>query len=91
MAGSHRILGEGAKIGLHSYSSPGHTKAEDLADSLADQKFYKKMGVTDSFIKKAFRTPADQMWHPSEKELIKNHIITHQIKEGKLIDVNKAK
>ncbi|KTD13982.1 hypothetical protein [Legionella israelensis] len=90
IAGSKRILGDGARIGLHSYNFPGLTKKENLSFSLADKKLYKKIGVTDSFIKKAFKTPADQMWHPSERELIKNHIITHQIKEGKLIGVNKA-
>lgn len=85
MAGSKRILGDGAKLGFHSYNFPGLTKEEKLIFSLSDQDFYKSLGVSNSFIKKAFNTPVEKIWYPSTDELIINNIITHQVKSGKLI------
>jgi len=87
LAGSKRILGDGAKIGLHSSSFPGFTKSEILNLPRSSHKFYKEHGVTDSFIERISKTPPDQMWYPTIDELIENHIITHQVKENKAVEV----
>ena len=89
IAGAHRILGEGAQIGLHSYSFPGLTKKEERSLMVSDMHYYKNKGLSDAFLEKAFNTAADDMWYPTTAELIKNNVITYQVKSGKLISVKK--
>lgn len=56
---------------------------------VSDMHYYKNKGLSDAFLEKAFNTAADDMWYPTTAELIKNNVITYQVKSGKLISVKK--
>jgi hypothetical protein len=75
--------------GVHSYAFPGFTKKEVQSLMARDRHYYKDKGLSDKFLEKAFHTAADDMWYPTIAELIKNNVITHQVKSGKLISAKK--
>lgn len=93
MAGFNRILGEKGKIGFHSYSFLGLSNASNSEmekEMEIERKYYTNLGLSTTFINKAFETSNNDVWYPSNIELIKNNVITHFIHNEKVTPVNNA-
>lgn len=76
IAGNHRFLKKTAKMGFHQPSFPGLDEL-DLIDVIASQKqFYSRQGIEKAFIDKAFSISSDQLWKPTNLELLKANVVT---------------
>lgn len=82
--GKTRYISEGSRIGFHS-ASFGMLSGSDwseLNEYMA--AIYSAAGVSDSFIDKVLRTPAEEMWYPSSVEL-KEAGVVDQIIDGAIL------
>ena len=81
IAGTRRVLGAGAKLGFHqyrldaNYDVPG---ADPAAEQNRDRALYSASGVADWFQEKMFNASANQMWFPTNEELITAGVV-HEI------------
>jgi hypothetical protein len=76
LGGRERYLAPGAKLGFHRESGPGMSPAEiDMAEE-TDAQFMRAMGITSSFVEKAFSIPSSEIWIPTVEELKAAHVIT---------------
>lgn len=87
MAGKARIIAVGAKLGFHQYRFIGLNSAQVLLSEREDMAFFRRQGVTESFIAKAFATPSSALWEPTYQELMDAHVVTHVFVGGKLIPI----
>lgn len=76
LAGTDRILAPGARLGFHSFWSPGVSQAEMTALTQSDRDFMVAAGVKPSFIDKVFATPNDDAWYPSDEQLKADGVVT---------------
>jgi hypothetical protein len=77
-AGRERVLVRGARLGFHSLSPMFGGKA-DLLMRLTARRMrghLTRIGVPADFIERIERTPAAEVWIPSEGELVEAHIVT---------------
>lgn len=75
IGGSERYLGERGRIGFHS-ASIGSIDGETFKQiNDAVSKTLRDSGVPNSFIERAIRTSAKDMWYPTNKELLDAHVI----------------
>jgi len=76
LGGQERYLAPGAKLGFHRESAPGMSPAEiDMVEE-TDAQFMRAMGITSSFVEKAFSIPSSEIWIPTVDELKAAHVIT---------------
>lgn len=75
LAGKEKLLGEGAKLGFHSASFGGVSGSElkELNNELLTQ--LEQANVAPWFVQKVSKVSADDMWTPTEEELIKARVI----------------
>lgn len=81
MSGEYRVINQNAQLGFHQPSFPGVTQADMYQEIEKQKTFYRKKGVKDNFIKKAFSTPPEDLWKPSNFELKQAGVI-HEIVDG---------
>lgn len=74
MAGSERLLGPDAKIGLHSASVGGNSATPD--DYAADYEFARRQRIDPELLRKGFATPPESMWYPTPQELLAANLVT---------------
>lgn len=72
LAGRERILHKDGRLGFHAVSSPVYVwnLNENYDGYLASR------GVPTEFIARAAATPSDDMWYPTNAELLAAHVIT---------------
>ena len=73
VAGKRRSMAPGARFGFHQYRLEADYQvlfASTAARQHEDGKLFEEMGVEASFTRRAFRTPADQMWFPAARLLL---------------------
>lgn len=76
LAGVKRTTAIGARVGLHQPMFPGETgQAHDEGVATAKQ-YYLQAGVRADFVERAMATRPDDMWYPSEAELISAGVLT---------------
>ena len=77
MAGKNRIASVGTTFGFVSYA--GDKKADKAARQreLRDIAHFRRNGVSDSFIAKAFDAPRNNNWNPTLHELKNANIVSH--------------
>jgi len=76
MGGAERYVQQGAKLGFHAPSMPGFTQT-DLAYERDKQRLYlMTRGVSTGFATRAMQTPSDNMWFPTDDELIAQGVAT---------------
>lgn len=81
LSGNYRVLRKGAFLGFHAPTFAGMSQ-EDLQDTIYDEKkLFLNNGIKRSFVNKIFTTPNDDMWIPSNYELIEAGIV-HKIIDG---------
>lgn len=74
MAGSERLLGPGARIGLHSYSVGGSSTADN--DYSSDYAFARAQHIDTELLRKGFATAPSSMWYPTRQELLDANLVT---------------
>jgi hypothetical protein len=82
VSGSRRYVARDARLGFHQYSyyrpQSEFTKL-DLFDSQEDDaRFFRKRGVSKEFTDKMYQSEPEDMWYPSNKELVKFGLV-HEI------------
>ena len=69
-SGRHRTLHDGARLGFHSYSSPGMTPQAVIAEEEIERQSYLAAGLPAAFIDRIFSVPPNRVWYPPRPELI---------------------
>jgi hypothetical protein len=80
IGGNERQLSPKGLLGFHqpsgNFTKRAKTK-EELSEKLYEAiRFFKQQGVDKRFVMKYFKTPPDELWYSSNKELLKNGVIT---------------
>ena len=76
IAGRHRIAGPSAAIGFHQPTFPGlseHERAMMIADM---RRLYSEGGISGAFLDCVLRVAPDDMWYPTQAELLAARVIT---------------
>lgn len=77
LAGRHRCLGQGARIGFHAASHArdlSRKTFQDIGD--IERDMYAKAGLPGPFINTIMETPNNQAWYPSRQELLQAGVTT---------------
>src|ERR1700722_12405052 len=77
LAGRHRCLAQGARIGFHAASymhDLSRRTFENIATFQRDQ--YLKAGLAEPFVSEIMETPNSRVWYPSRKELLEARVTT---------------
>jgi hypothetical protein len=76
LAGVERYMTPGAKLGFHREKAMGASQAEINMFEETDAQHMLALGISSSFVDKAFSTPSSDMWIPTVEELKAGHVIT---------------
>jgi len=76
LAGVERYVAPGAKLGFHRETAVGASQAEINRFEEADAQHMLALGISTTFVDKAFSTPSSDMWIPTVEELKAAHVIT---------------
>ncbi len=77
-AGARRALGANARLGFHQYQSFTTYPKFDLEEEQAkDIALFRAQGISESFLRKMFSHPPEEMWWPEHEELLEANFI-HQ-------------
>jgi hypothetical protein len=82
MAGERRIASVGATLGFVSYDDHKKVDGRTRDNRLKDIEYFRKKGVTESFVTRAFEAPRSKIWNPTLHQLMTANIVTH-VKLGK--------
>ena len=80
IGGNERQLSPKGLLGFHqpsgNFTKRAKTK-EELSEKLYEAiRFFKQQGVDKRFVMKYFKTLPDELWYSTNKELLKNGVIT---------------
>lgn len=79
IAGRRRTAGPSAAIGFHQPTFPG-LAPQDRTLMIADmRRLYREGGVSGTFLERVLRVAPDDMWYPTQEELIAARVITDAI------------
>lgn len=80
IAGAERSLGEGARLGFHSYAieAVSNPLIDIAAEQERDRIFFLKRGVSTAFMSRAFSTPHEEIWYPDIDTLLAANVV-HRI------------
>ncbi|HVY58694.1 MAG TPA: GYF domain-containing protein [Xanthobacteraceae bacterium] len=76
LAGRERWMADGAKLGFHQPDFPGMGPLERTAVIGAERAALISAGLPERFADRAVATPPDQMWYPSQQELLAARVIS---------------
>jgi hypothetical protein len=82
MAGDHRTMTPGSRLGFHSYRTGrveqgGHLLYGDVgSEQLRDRQYFARRGLSGVFLERIFDAAPDEMWQPSEDELRAAGVLT---------------
>lgn len=79
--GQRRVVKNGAQLSYHAVFSTGNSKSVSWSPmvGLIESRYrdvWRAEGVPDDFVDRAFRTPGDQAWTPTNEELIAANVAT---------------
>lgn len=78
VSGKERYLARGANLGFHQYNA-GEFEGSIPIDMATEQEFdlaiYRQKGISESFLKRLFRTDKDDMWYPTIPELMEAGVV----------------
>ncbi|HKU99782.1 MAG TPA: hypothetical protein VJR58_31090 [Vineibacter sp.] len=78
LGGRRRLLVDGASLGFHGPIFPGLPQTDVVASMRSMRAFLIQAGVAESFAERAVNTPPDDLWRPSNEELLAAGVV-HQI------------
>ncbi|MGB7318198.1 MAG: hypothetical protein WBC85_09555 [Planktotalea sp.] len=77
LAGSVRTMARDAKIGFHGYRLLSTIETLDVEQEEAkDMAAFRAAGVSEGFLKIAFKTPHSGMWFPAYQQLLTDGVLT---------------
>jgi hypothetical protein len=76
MGGADRIVSTSGQFGFHRYSFPGAGSEDLMQQEAIDRGFLARRGVSQSFIRRIYETPATDMWRPTRGDLLDARVIT---------------
>lgn len=76
LAGRRRSVRPGARVGFHQSTFSGNGPADDRLQSQSLRTRFRKAGVNENFIRKAFSTRSDTLWYPTEEEMLDAGFLT---------------
>jgi hypothetical protein len=68
LGGARRLVAPGARVGFHQYSFAGTTGTAVLEEMETDKRYFVLRGVSESFVRQAFR-PSDALWYPTAEQM----------------------
>jgi hypothetical protein len=74
--GRERLIAKDGALGFHQYSFPGLKDRDFHSEYEKDEQDWLARGFSRAFVEKAFATPNNDMWRPSQKELIEAGVVT---------------
>lgn len=69
LGGKRRLIAKDARLGFHRYVYPPEPPADLEARYEKDKQDWLERGVSKSIVDRAFATPSNEMWLPTETEL----------------------
>lgn len=91
LAGAERAASPTAKIGFHASRSIGSMGAAPMPGEIAQlQTIYRDAGLPDSFVREALDTPSQQMWYPSQENLLAVGVLTRRSMGGETATIATA-
>ncbi len=79
IAGKQRTISKNAKLGFHQYKLDTnkllHNSVDTELEQNKDLEYFLQKNIDKDFLQKAFSTPSDKMWFPTQQELIKTGVI----------------
>lgn len=76
LGGEERLLKPGARLGFHVESVPGVTGIWARRAGDEQVTHLVSLGVTPEFARRVAKTPQEDMWFPTESELLEGRVIT---------------
>jgi hypothetical protein len=74
--GSERWLHPSARIGFHTFASSELTSAEVAAYIAREKVILERSGYDAAFVDHALSVPYDDVWYPTDDELLSAHVVT---------------
>ena len=71
VAGTHRSLSPGGRLGFHSYAlefGPALPNLDLEKEQNKDREFFRSQGINESFLIQMFDEPNTELWYPSRSE-----------------------
>lgn len=84
LAGRQRSMRPGARVGFHQSTFSGNRPADDELQSESLRTHFRRAGVHEDFIAKAFSTRSESMWYPTELEMLRAGFLTRSSIESVL-------
>lgn len=76
LAGKQRLIAKGAQLGFHQYAFHG-VQDKDLRPQIEkDKADWLARGVAKAMVDRAFATPPNEMWLPTQKELFDYGVVS---------------
>ncbi len=91
IAGKKRYLVQGANIGFHEYSYGGSSPTLDAlieSSQEADKHFFISQGINPEIVERIFQASPDELWYPTNKELLSSGIVHELINESSIEKTN---
>jgi len=63
-------MAAGAFVGFHQSTMAGNSRLDDKMFTEEMRLFFEERGVTKSFIEQAFSTRSDELWAPTQDEML---------------------
>ena len=76
IGGRQRAAWPGTKIGFHQSTFPGNATSDDNLQTEEVRDYFRSNGVSEEFIKTAFSTNSNDMWFPTEADMLTANVLT---------------
>jgi hypothetical protein len=79
LSGPDRTVEPGTDVGFHQTTFAGNTEEEDKLQTDLSRSSFLLAGVSPAFIDRAFSARPDDMWYPSQEEMLESGFLTRRI------------
>jgi len=86
LGGRERLLASGARLGFHQASVAGFGGASASGGNEQFREFFRSKGLPEDFIRKALSAPPNDMWYPTDAELVAANVVTGILDQGAEVD-----
>jgi hypothetical protein len=69
LAGGHRSIAAGGRLGFHQAAFPGASAADLLQMNAVQKTTLEGAGIASGFVERALNTPSSSIWVPTEDEM----------------------
>lgn len=79
LGGKERLLAKGARLGFHQTSVAGVGGGVASEGDAQFRSVLRRKGLPEAFIEEALSAPPDEMWYPTNAELLEANVITRLV------------